>query len=318
MTQHMSASIIVCSHNPRPDYISRVVAALQIQTFPLESWELIIVDNRSDVPICDFIDISWHPLGRHVRESELGLTPARLRGISEAQSELLIFVDDDNVLEASYIEGAVDIAEHWGQLGAWSGHVSAEFELAPPDWTRSFWPFLAIRPCDSPRWSNSPDDHDAMPAGAGLCVRRSIALKYVASLQLDERRRAMDRRGSSLVSGGDVDLVLECLEVGLGFGRFPNLRLSHLIPAGRLREEYLLRLVSSISYSGVLLSWLRGGKLANSSSFISRLVWDVRALKEGGLRGLRFRRAWNSGQASAVAAISDGKFLEAPSGAGGP
>ena len=40
----------------------------------------------------------------------LGLTPARLRGIRESRGELLVFVDDDNVLERDYLEVALALA----------------------------------------------------------------------------------------------------------------------------------------------------------------------------------------------------------------
>jgi len=36
---------------------------------------------------------------------------ARLRGIPESEGDLLIFVDDDNVLEADFLEAALVIAE---------------------------------------------------------------------------------------------------------------------------------------------------------------------------------------------------------------
>ena len=56
--------------------------------------------------LADRFNISWHPNGRHVREDELGLTPARLRGVAEAVAELLVFVDDDNILDPDYLEQA--------------------------------------------------------------------------------------------------------------------------------------------------------------------------------------------------------------------
>src|SRR5216684_3043522 len=38
-----SVSVIVCTHNPRSDYLRRVLDALQAQTVPMENWELLIV-----------------------------------------------------------------------------------------------------------------------------------------------------------------------------------------------------------------------------------------------------------------------------------
>src|ERR1700742_1990618 len=94
----IEASLIICSHNPRSDYFKRVLSALEEQSLSKDCWELILVDNRSLAPLALDWDLSWHPHARHIVETELGLAAARRRGIREALSDLLIFVDDDNVL----------------------------------------------------------------------------------------------------------------------------------------------------------------------------------------------------------------------------
>src|SRR5215471_17206377 len=91
-------TVILCSHNPRADYLARVMVGLTRQSLARERWELLVIDNASDPPISAGIDLSWHPLARIVREEALGLTQARLRGYREAGAGVLVFVDDDNVL----------------------------------------------------------------------------------------------------------------------------------------------------------------------------------------------------------------------------
>jgi glycosyltransferase involved in cell wall biosynthesis len=107
----LNLSVVICSHNPRPDYLARVLAALQAQTLPLADWELLLIDNASAEPLEGRFDLSWHPNARHVREEVLGLTPARLRGIAEAASPLLVFVDDDNVLSSDYLAQVVSFEQ---------------------------------------------------------------------------------------------------------------------------------------------------------------------------------------------------------------
>jgi glycosyltransferase involved in cell wall biosynthesis len=68
---------------------------------------LLLVDNKSNTALSASIDLSWHPNGRHIVEEETGLTPARIKGIKEAHSDLLLFVDDDNCLNENYLEIAV-------------------------------------------------------------------------------------------------------------------------------------------------------------------------------------------------------------------
>jgi glycosyltransferase involved in cell wall biosynthesis len=104
-------SVIICTHNPPPDYFRQCLDALSGQTLVRNRGELIAVDNRSDEPLAARNDFSWGPAARLVREEMLGLTRARLREIRESQGDLLIFVDDDSVLDADFLETAPRIAE---------------------------------------------------------------------------------------------------------------------------------------------------------------------------------------------------------------
>src|SRR5690348_14084931 len=105
----LDASVIICAHNSRSDYFTRVLDGLRNQTLPLHKWELLIVDNASRVPLASTWDISWHPAARHILERELGVAYARRRGFQEASADLVIFVDDDNVLDEKYLAEAVKI-----------------------------------------------------------------------------------------------------------------------------------------------------------------------------------------------------------------
>jgi hypothetical protein len=251
-------SVIICTHNPRQDYLDRVLNALREQTLSSEHWELLLVDNASHQMLSQEIDLSWHPQARHIREDALGLTPARLRGIKESASEVLVFVDDDNVLEANFLEITLSISKDWLILGAWGGQIHPEFEVEPPEWTRPYWSHLAIREFTEDKWSNLTYPNHSTPCGAGLCIRKIVADQYTKLVFQDAIRAGLDRKGKLLTSCGDSDLALTACDIGLGTGQFTSLKLTHLIPARRLQEEYLLQLVKGIAYSSAILQSFRG------------------------------------------------------------
>ena len=120
-------SVIICTHNPRTDYFGRCLTALKAQTLPREEWELILIDNASVRDKALHPDLSWHPGARLVHEAKLGLTPARLRGIREASGDLLVFVDDDNVLEGDYLEVALLTANLVQMLRLYRGEIRKDF-----------------------------------------------------------------------------------------------------------------------------------------------------------------------------------------------
>ena len=283
----MDISVIVCTHNPRKDYLRRALEALKAQSLPLEHWELLLVDNASAEPLAGIWDLSWHPNARLVREGTLGLTPARLRSIREAKADLLVFVDDDNVLEPNYLAEANAIAARWPMLGAWGGQCIGEFESPPPEWTRPHWPMLAIRTLDADCWSNQMD-YNTMPNGAGMCVRQPIALKYADMVAASPARALLDRCGTSLASGGDNDLALLTCKLGYGTALFKALRLKHLIPDLRLTEAYLVRLCEGMSSSEMILVAIHKG-IVKEPTPVRKLINYVRAsLTTGPERKFRF------------------------------
>lgn len=149
------------------------------------------------------------------------------------------------------------MADEWPMLGAWGGHIEGKFETPPPAWTTPYLGMLAIRVFDRDRWSNRYDDGEAHPCGAGMIVRRRVAEVYAEHVRSSELRLGLGRKGGSLISCEDVDMAFTAIDLGLGIGMFTRLRLTHLMPAGRLEETYLLRLAESAAFSMVILHAFR-------------------------------------------------------------
>ncbi len=250
----MKVSVIICSHNPRADYLRRVLAALKAQTLPADQWELLLVDNASRDPLAAAWDLSWQPHARHLREEKTGLTHARLCGIAAAQGELLVFVDDDNLLRADYLEVCLKISADYPRLGAWGGSCVAEFETEPPAELRPWLGGLVIEQLKTPVWAKLPKWTEAGPAGAGLVLRQIQAKRYRELVLEDPVRQSLGRSGTALAGGEDGDMVLCGFKLGLGAGRFPELELTHLIPAQRLTLKYIEGIHAGFGYGAVILN----------------------------------------------------------------
>lgn len=322
----LAVSVVMPTHNPRMDYLRRVLEALRGQTLAKGLWELIVVDNGSREPLAESIrltaegirsegesmrqtadgerhevslhshvalgytsrclrppqrtpaptlppstahlDLSWHENARIVREEKLGLTFARLRGFAEAKGELIVMVDDDNVLNPDYLANAVKIAEEHKELGAFGGKCLPEFETQPEPWMEEFLPLLALRDhgdkeivageTRSADGSRRVYPDRAAPIGAGMVVRREAAAAYAEGIKQQAEgirqtaeRPITDRKGDSLASAGDNDLVFTILRDGWKVGYFPQLVVTHLIPSNRLTVDYLAR-----ANRGVQRSWV--------------------------------------------------------------
>ena len=262
-------SVIICTHNPREDFLRRTLAALRSQTLATTKWELLLIDNASQINLATAWDLSWQPGARHIRENELGLTPARLRGIREAQGDLLVFVDDDNVLAENYLAAAEELFSRRADLGVASGRILPEYETPPPAWFLPHESWLAVRRIGQSRWANFYEPR-AEPCGAGMCLRKSVALGY-AQKAADARQRILGRKGDSLLSGEDIAITKVALALGFSMGQFVALQMTHIIPSRRVSEEYLFSLYRSIIASGQVMSWLEN----ETAAPLARPDWRV-------------------------------------------
>jgi len=272
MEIQIAISVIICTHNPRHDYLEKVLQALKLQTLPKDLWQLLLIDNASEQTLSETIDLSWHPQNRCIREERLGLTPARLRGIKEAVANILVFVDDDNVLDKDYLEVALQISQDWSSIGAWSGQIRPDFEEQPPDWVKLYWSMLAIREFDQNQWSNLRSSTKTTPWGAGLCIRKVVAQKYAELVYNQPERAILGRKGNQLMSCEDNDLALTSCDLGLGTGLFASLKLTHLIASHRLQEDHLLRLAQGMGYSHTILDFFQQGKIPPKQSWAEKLL----------------------------------------------
>jgi hypothetical protein len=275
----LKLSVIIPSHNPNMNALGQVLDRLRSQSLPQTEWELLVVDNCSATPLFSTLDLSWHRNGELVREEALGLTRARIAGFRRTSGRLVVLVDDDNLLARDYLEQALIVADSFPQLGTWGGDVLPRFErpdLAPP---LSLYSLLTLRVVTSDVWSNDPDHHASTPWGAGLCVRREVAEKYVSDVDQRASSLELDLRGGRLVYGGDTDIAYTGCAMGLGKGVFKALQLEHLIPASRCTEEYLCRVAEGRGYSEVLHYLVRTGRLPEVDRSVAGWMRRRRSLK---------------------------------------
>jgi hypothetical protein len=293
-------SVIVCAHNPRPEYFRRLIDSLTRQTLPSDEWELLVIDNTSDQPLAGVWDLSWHPNARHFREEKLGLTAARLRGIKESHGQLIVYFDDDNVICENYLRLALEIERDNPYIAVFgSGALDPEFELPPTPEVQCLVPRLGLRHVDQPRWTNNPEDTSSLPWGAGLCVRRSTAVAYAELLERLSISHLLDRRGRRLFSGGDDLFSWVAARTGSGFGIFPALRIAHLVRAERVKPPYLLRLAHDHAYSHTILRYVMCGTLQKHLPVADA----IRILLNGMRRGMfSMRSDWADARGASAAA----------------
>ncbi len=254
----MILSLIICTHNPNLERLHHAVKSVTEQNPKDYHVELLIVDNASDISLASN---QFSYLGFEIKyliEPNLGLTNARICGIINSIGDYLVFVDDDNVLDRFYLKNTIDIIEQYPGLGCFgAGVINPIYEIEPAAELLPFLNSLAVRKESS--FIISDDYFDfAYPYGAGMIVKRDVALEYVADVRSSDLKLSLDRKGKILNSCGDDHFSWIAIRMGYKKGVFPQLVLKHYIPANRVQKEYLLKLAEGYGFSRSLLFYING------------------------------------------------------------
>lgn len=260
-------TVITCSYNSRKDYFLRVAQALNEQTLAKDSWEYIIVDSGSDIPVRKWLDISWHPDARIIEAPYKSLCRSRYEGMKQASGDLLVFIDDDNVPNEDYLSTSIELMNRYPHIGALGGYIEGEYERPYEEWMKEFLIILCAMEFTNDRKlelqyayrCNIPES-SYFPAGAGLVLRKEIKDYYLKRVNMEPIWLEIGRVGTSLVGSEDADLVWCAIDAGYAIGSSSLLRMKHLIPAHRLEAKYLRKLLYASNYGTGRLLRMRGMK----------------------------------------------------------
>jgi glycosyltransferase involved in cell wall biosynthesis len=105
--RYASLSVIVPTYN-RPQALARLLDCLAAQTYPPRLWNVIVVDDGSTDP--GYAEVYRQPRPFELltlRQQNQGAAAARNAGADCSQADILVFLDDDVVVEPGYLAGLV-------------------------------------------------------------------------------------------------------------------------------------------------------------------------------------------------------------------
>lgn len=231
-------SVIVCCHNSSSRLPRTIQHLAQQKTKGKFHWEIILVNNASSDNTENVAREQWglynSPVPfKIIDEDKPGLSNARNAGINEAGFEYLLFCDDDNWLNENYVSLVFEILSQNDQIGVLGGCNLVVSDGEIPFWFSDHEAFYAV----GHQGVKSGELLDRnFVFGAGMALRKSVYQELVAE---GFRHLLTDRTGTSLVSGGDVELCYIYKIVGYKIWYDKRLILEHYMPANRLTKEYL-------------------------------------------------------------------------------
>jgi len=233
-------SIVICCYNSarRLPETLRHAAGQQVRSDV--AWEVIIVDNASKDDTVKVAEQCWKadngPVSfRIVYEKAPGLSHARKRGILEARYSYILFCDDDNWLENTYVQGAFDRLKADSTIGIIGGCGIPQFEVPLPSWFEKYKKSYALGP--QHQTSGLLPNH-ANIYGAGMVIRKDVLIRMYA---LGFESLIADRKGEALTSGGDTEICIWYKFWGYKLYYDGSLVFRHFIPQDRLTDKYYLK-----------------------------------------------------------------------------
>lgn len=254
-------SVVICTYNPHEEVFKRCLNAVERLDKAALNIEILLIDNNSITPIGTLDCVksflkNESSTSRLILVKEQGLTHARVAGIEAAKGEHIVFFDDDNEPEADYLQELKQINGAYEDVAAWGpGIVDVDFIDGIDSLLEGFArAAFQQRSTDYIAYSNLRSWQECYPFGTGLCIKTKLLVAYVDKLK-EGVFSMTDRKGKSMSSGGDTQMVLFCIKNGYAAGVSPRLKMIHIIPASRTNFQYLQRLCygTAVCYNQLLV-----------------------------------------------------------------
>jgi len=253
----------------RAGMLRQTLEGLVRQDYPADRLEILIIDNNSPdntrEVVASFATAPHAP--RHVLETKQGANHARNRAIAEARGEIIVFGDDDILIEPNWVREIVaPFANNPpGRVGAVGGEVIPVFPDGCPDWVAGFHGPQALRA-------------DAGPLRPGqVPMSASLAFLKRTFPELGYFDTELGRKGG-VVFGGDENLAIKrLLKGGYEVWFAPAARAQHQMPGSRTTFAYVRKHAFDSARSRVV-GRVRDDRDEGRSStgyLLSRLVGNV-------------------------------------------
>ncbi|MEO3404314.1 glycosyltransferase [Mucilaginibacter sp. CAU 1740] len=268
-TAQLGISVIICTYNGALQ-LPQTLSHLAAQEVPAEiNWEIIIVDNASTDATAEVARSEWQQydlpnVGFSIlTESRPRKYYALATGVNNAKYEYIVICDDDNWLNAGYINKAYQTINTKPLVAAAGGQGIAVTEKEIPSWFAQYQQIYAV---GKPAATSGDVSTKGYLWGAGMVFRKSLYQKVnrdISSLLLGPDKTESAR-------AEDVELCMRFILAGYSLYYDEELVFKHHISSDRLTEKYRDKLLNVNDHETRVLNLYRKQIGINSLSALKK------------------------------------------------
>ena len=236
---------IICTYN-RAKYIGNLLESIAANDLPKSEYEILLVDNNctdNTQEICKAFAAA-HPevQFRYTTEPEQGLSAARNRGIKEAKGDIIVYIDDDALVDSHFLRDYAEWFAAHPETMACGGPIEPLYETQEPKWMSPYTRALLTA------WMDYGDKVRAYPKGrfpgGGNAAYRKSVFEKVGLFNTE-----LGRKGDSLMGAEEKDIFDKMHALGMQILYLPTPTLHHIIPQKKLEKDYFDRWTLQIGMS---------------------------------------------------------------------
>lgn len=237
----MKISIIIPTHN-RQDLLKSVIESI-IRIKDESDFEIIIVDNNS-TDGTKLIAETYSQYANYVFEKRTSFTCARKTGGENAKGDILLYIDDDVIVNPGSLKNIEEIFQKHPDCGVIAGKILPKFLEKPSTWVqecqKSFngWSLYNI---DKSELNNDDLKEVTWAAGPMMAIRKT-AYDMVGGFPPDTIGVETNKGGKTFnklyIGPGDYGLCYKIIKAGFKVYYSNNVSVYHIIPPLRFTIKF--------------------------------------------------------------------------------
>jgi glycosyltransferase involved in cell wall biosynthesis len=272
----MFLTVAICTWN-RARLLDLTLTRMQDLRIPDGvTWELLVVNNNCTDDTDSIIEKHrpYLPLVR-LFEPKQGHSNARNCAVDHAQGKLLVWTDDDVLVDPNWLSQYFAVFLSHPDSGYYGGPVDPWFETSPPRWLTRHWSRIhyiyAIRQLPGGDREFASKEY---PYGANLAFRTDLLKSY----RFDPN---LGRLGSELRGYDEIQVIEGLRQAGFRGRWVSGARVKHFIAANRMTLKYVW---DWYRWDGRVDFQRQGGPAEDSKTVLGRPRWLIRKYIEARMK----------------------------------